>query len=105
MYQTYLHLDLLNCYIQQNIEPIFVTSDVSKADKSIDVIFHQKLKVKNIQPYFHLQLFHLFLLLSTLYVLLPVPSSSTYAITEPSCASDISQLSVAVAGTVLSFFV
>ena len=30
---------------------------------------------------------------------------STYAITEPSPASDISQLSVAVAGTMLSFLV
>ena len=30
---------------------------------------------------------------------------STYAITEPSCASEISQLSVAVAGTMLSLFV
>ena len=30
---------------------------------------------------------------------------STYAITEPSPASDISQLSTAVSGTMLSFFV
>ena len=33
------------------------------------------------------------------------PVFSTYAITEPSPASDISQLSTAVAGTILSFFV